>query len=65
MITFGHMPPLAVTRLPRIRSTLAAIALSTFVLALSGGAALGQTALSHTDDATPVPSGSVRVTITN
>ena len=65
MITFGHMPPLAVTRLPRIRSTLAAIALSTFVLALSARAAHGQTALSHTDDATPVPRGSVRVTITN
>jgi hypothetical protein len=65
MITFGHMPPLAVTRPSSICTTLAAIALSILALSLDAPMAQGQTALSHTDDATPVPSGSVRFTITN
>jgi hypothetical protein len=65
MITFGHMPPLAVTRPISSRSTLAAIALSLLALLPYAPRAYGQTALSHTDDATPVPGGSLRVTITN
>jgi hypothetical protein len=65
MITFGPMPPLAVPRPSSLRSTLAALALSMGALALSVPVASAQTALSHTDDATPVPSGSVRFTITN
>ena len=65
MITFGPMPPLAVTRPSSTRSILVAIAVSSLALALAVPAVEAQTALSHTDDATPVPGGSLRVTITN
>src|SRR3954452_1141712 len=65
MITFGPMPPHAVSRPSKSRPILAAIAVSSLALALSASSAAAQTALSHTDDATPLPGGSLRVTITN
>ncbi|HEV7991552.1 MAG TPA: hypothetical protein VGP25_06985 [Gemmatimonadaceae bacterium] len=65
MITFGPMPPLAVLRPSNRIVSLAALALSAAALLLATPAAYGQSALSHTEDATPVPAGSVRFTITN
>jgi len=65
MITFGPMPPLAVPRPSSCRFILAAIAASSLALATFASSATAQTALSHTDDATPLPGGSLRVTITN
>ena len=65
MITFAPMSPLAVPRLSRLRPTLAAIALGTTALFLAAPRAHGQTARAYTEDASPVPSGSLRLSVAN
>src|SRR4051812_13803127 len=64
MITFAPMSPLVVPHLSRLRTTLAAIALGATAL-VSAPPAHAQTARAYTEDASPVPGGSLRLTVAN
>jgi hypothetical protein len=65
MITFGPMPPLAVSRSFRCRFPASHAALAALLVALVAPAAGAQTALAHTEDAAPLPRGSLRFTISS
>jgi len=65
MITFAPMPPLAASHLLRtiVRTSSVIVALSV-TIGIASATARAQAPLSHTDDAAPVPAGSLRLRIT-
>src|SRR5690349_23253540 len=70
MITFAPMSPLDAPRSPLCssqtpRSRLRASAMPAVLLAALAGPLKAQAALSHTDDAIPIPSGWVRLSVLN